>query len=154
MRKTLFAALAAAPLLWGATASASEAPAPRHDTYSKARCAAFYEHKRAALAKLGEDLAPTPAQRPAWDEFSGVVLSEVAAVRDTCQSLPLREGQRLDLESRERLETAHLNGASATGHAVVGLVRQLTPGQRAVFFRHGHGTHRARGGRACGHGRG
>ena len=117
-------------------------------------CADEYAHGVSRMAFIETRLALTDAQRPAFDAWKGVILSDAKGRQDACLSdTHDRSGPptAIDREThREHMLKAQLAFLDAELPALTALYQTLTPEQKMVFDGAHHGGHE-HGGEGHGH---
>ncbi len=151
-----------APVAFAQSAPPSDGAQPQQHAWHKPnpeemaawhaeRCKSHYARVAGKLAFLQADLSITDAQRSAFDQWKGVVLSSAKAHSDAClaHTAEGKEMHRHDaLERNARMEKmleGKLAELKAERPALESLYASLTPDQKKAFDRaeafghHGHG---------------
>lgn len=153
-----------APASDGAQQHAWHKPSPEEmAAWHAERCKSHYARVAGKLAFLQADLSITDAQRGAFEQWKGVVLSSAKAHSDTCLA-HTAEGKEMHhhdaLERNARMEKmleGKLAELRAERPALESLYASLTPEQKKSFdraeaFGHHHGHHGGHeGGERFGH---
>ena len=163
-----------APVAFAQSAPPSDGAQPQQHAWHKPnpeemaawhaeRCKSHYARVAGKLAFLQADLSITDAQRGAFDQWKGVVLSSAKAHSDAClaHTADGKEMHRHDaLERNARMEKmleGKLAELKAERPALESLYASLTPDQKKAFdraeaFGHHHGQHMGHeGGERFGH---
>ncbi len=113
-------------------------------------CADGYAHGVSRMAFIETRLALTDAQRPAFDAWKSVILSDAKSRQDACLNhAPDMNGppSAIDREThREHMLKAQLAFLDAELPALTALYQTLTPEQKMVFDGAHHGGHEHGGG--------
>ncbi|HEX4303461.1 MAG TPA: Spy/CpxP family protein refolding chaperone [Rhizomicrobium sp.] len=119
-------------------------------------CADEYAHGVSRMAFIETRLALTDAQRPAFDAWKNIILSDAKGRQDACLSdTHDRSGppSAIDREThREHMLKAQLAFLDSELPALTALYQTLTPEQKMVFDGPHHGPHEHGGGHHGHHG--
>lgn len=155
-----------APVAFAQSAPPSDGAQPQHAWHKPSpedmaawraeRCKGHYARVAGKLAYLQADLAITDAQRGAFDQWKGVVLSSAKAHSDACLA-HTADGQQMHHHDaiernarKEKMLEGRLAELKAERPALEGLYASLTPDQKKSFdraeaFGHRHGRHMGHG---------